>query len=118
MLPYLRRTDKWFFTKLKLVRHYLKVATSRSTHLTKFMFLYARLRCLCTYSPYRTYMAEVADKRIPVTRAVWESLFDLNRPGETFSQLLEEMIENEKKARLFRDLDKIEEEDEFVEMQF
>ncbi len=63
-------------------------------------------------------MAEVANKRIPVTKEVWEDLSDLKRPGETFAQLLEEMIENEKKARLFRDLDKIEEEDEFVEMQF
>lgn len=63
-------------------------------------------------------MAEVANKRIPVTKEVWEGLSDLKRPGETFAQLLEEMIENEKKARLFRDLDKIEEEDEFVEMQF
>ncbi len=63
-------------------------------------------------------MAEVANKRIPVTKDVWEGLSDLKKPGETFAQLLEEMIENEKKARLFRDLDKIEEEDEFVEMQF
>ncbi len=63
-------------------------------------------------------MTEVASKRIPVTREVWEGLSDLKRPGETFAQLLKEMIENEKKARLFRDLDKIEEEDEFVEMQF
>ncbi len=63
-------------------------------------------------------MAEVANKRIPVTKEVWEGLSDLKRPGETFAQLLEGMIENEKKARLFRDLDKIEEEDEFEELQF
>ena len=63
-------------------------------------------------------MAEVADKRIPVTKDVWEGLSDLKRPGKTFAHLLEEMIENEKKARLFRDLDEIEENDEFVEMQF
>lgn len=63
-------------------------------------------------------MAKVAVNRIPITREVWQGLSDLKRPGETFAQLLEEMIENEKKARLFRDLDKIEEDDEFVEMQF
>jgi len=45
-------------------------------------------------------------------------LSDLKRPGETFAHLLDEMIEKEKKARLFRDLDEIEENDEFVEMQF
>jgi predicted CopG family antitoxin len=57
-------------------------------------------------------MAEVADKRIPVTKDVWEGLSDLKRPGETLAHLLEEMIDNEKKARLFRDLDEIEENDE------
>ena len=75
-------------------------------------------KAIYTYSSYSRYMAEVADKRIPVTKDVWEGLSDLNRPGETFAHLLEEMIENEKKARLFRDLDEIEENDEFVEMQF
>ncbi len=63
-------------------------------------------------------MAEGADKRIPVTKDVWEGLSDLKKPGETFAHLLKEMIENGKKARLFRDLDEIEERDEFVEMQF
>jgi hypothetical protein len=61
-------------------------------------------------------MAETADKRIPVTRNVWEGLSDLKRPGETFAQLLEEMIEHEKKARLFRDLEAIEKEGKFVEL--
>lgn len=61
-------------------------------------------------------MAEVADKRIPVTRNVWEGLSDLKRPGETFAQLLDEMIEHEKKLRLFLDMEKIEEEGTFVEM--
>jgi predicted CopG family antitoxin len=61
-------------------------------------------------------MAEVADKRIPVTSKVWEDLSDLKRPGETFAQLLEEMIEHEKKLRLFLDLEKIETEGTFVEL--
>ncbi len=70
------------------------------------------------YSPYNPYVAGIADKRIPVTKEVWEGLSDLKKPGETFAHLLEEMIENEKKARLSRDLDEIEANDEFVEMQF
>jgi predicted CopG family antitoxin len=61
-------------------------------------------------------MAEIADKRIPVTKEVWEELSDLKRPGETFSQLLEAMIEHEKKLRLFMDMEKIEREGKFVEM--
>ena len=61
-------------------------------------------------------MGEVADKRIPVTREVWEGLSDLKRPGETFANLLAEMIEHEKKRRLFLDMDRIEREGNFVEL--
>ncbi len=61
-------------------------------------------------------MAEVADKRIPVTTKVWEDLSDLKAPGETFAQLLSDMIEHEKKRRLFLDMDKIEKEGEFLEL--
>jgi predicted CopG family antitoxin len=57
-----------------------------------------------------------ATKRIPVTENVWAELSDLKRPGETFSQLLEEMIEREKKARLIEHLKKIADEGDFVEM--
>ncbi len=58
----------------------------------------------------------LATKRIPVTEIVWVELSDLKRPGETFSQLLEEMIEREKKARLIEHLKKIAAEGDFVEM--
>ena len=68
------------------------------------------------YSPYSHYMAEIANKRIPVTPEIWEALSDLKRPGETFAHLLEEMIEHEKKLRLFLDMEKIELEGKFVEL--
>jgi predicted CopG family antitoxin len=57
----------------------------------------------------------LATKRIPVSEAVWVELSDLKAAGQTYSQLLEEMIEDRKKARFFRDMERIEEEDEFVE---
>jgi len=56
-----------------------------------------------------------ATKHIPVTEAVWIERSDLKAAGQTYSQLLEEMIEDRKKARLFRDMERIEEEGEFVE---
>jgi predicted CopG family antitoxin len=56
-----------------------------------------------------------ANKRIPVTEAVWIDLSSLKRAGQTYSQLLEEMIEDRKKARLFKDMEQIEKEGEFVE---
>ena len=59
-----------------------------------------------------------ADSRIPVTRAVWEDLSSLKRPGETFDQLLSEMIEREKKNRLFEDMDRIEKRNHFVAMEW
>lgn len=61
-------------------------------------------------------MAEIANKRIPVTPDIWEALSDLKRPGETFAHLLEDMIEHEKKLRLFLDMEKIELEGKFVEL--
>lgn len=57
----------------------------------------------------------LATKRIPVSEAVWIELSDLKAAGQTYSQLLEEMIEDRKKARLFRDMERIEEENKFVE---
>lgn len=57
----------------------------------------------------------LAVKRIPVTEAVWVELSDLKTAGQTYSQLLEEMIEDRKKARFFRDMERIEKEGEFVE---
>jgi predicted CopG family antitoxin len=58
----------------------------------------------------------LATKRIPVTEAVWNELSDLKAAGQTYSQLLEEMVEDRKKARLFRDMERIEAESEFVEL--
>ena len=68
---------------------------------------------LSTYNPYNTIM--LATKRIPVTEAVWVELSDLKAAGQTYSQLLEEMIEDRKKARFFRDMERIVDEGDFVE---
>ncbi|MBN1323359.1 MAG: hypothetical protein JW986_05075 [Methanotrichaceae archaeon] len=58
----------------------------------------------------------LATKRVAITESVWADLSDLRRPGETFSQLLEGMIEHEKKARLIDQLKKIADEGDFVEL--
>ncbi len=58
----------------------------------------------------------LATKRVAVTEAVWAELSNLRRPGETFSQLLAEMIEREKRARLIEHLKAIAEEGDFVEL--
>ena len=63
-----------------------------------------------------TILSMLATKRIPVTEAVWNELSDLKVAGQTCSQLLEEMIEDRKKARLFEDMERIEAEGEFVQL--
>ena len=59
-----------------------------------------------------------ATSRIPVSRAVWGELSSLRKPGETYDHLLEEMVEREKKHRLFEDMDRIEKRGKFVAMKW
>lgn len=55
-----------------------------------------------------------ADKRIPVTEERFQELGDLKSAGETYDELLAELIEEHKKRRLLRDMKQIEDESEFV----
>ncbi len=57
-----------------------------------------------------------AAKRIPVTERVWEELSSLKRAGQTFDELLDVLIEEHKKAVLFREMRDIEERGEFVDL--
>lgn len=54
-----------------------------------------------------------ADKRIPVTEERWQQLHDLKEPGQTYDDLIENLVEEFKKARLMRDMQEIREEEEF-----
>ncbi|RMF89240.1 MAG: hypothetical protein D6733_06705 [Methanobacteriota archaeon] len=58
-----------------------------------------------------------ASKRIPVTKVVWEELGRLKRAGQTYDELLMEMIEEHKKGLLFREMRAIEERGDFVELE-
>jgi len=76
-----------------------------------------RSPCHKLYQLYNLYnIIMIATKRVAVTESVWAELSDLKRPGETFSQLLEEMIEREKKARLIAHLKTIADDGDFVEL--
>ena len=65
---------------------------------------------------YNTTMA--ATKRIPVSQRVWAEVSELKRPGQTFDDLLSHMVEQEKKRRFIEDMDRIEAEGDFVELDF
>ncbi len=58
-----------------------------------------------------------ANKRIPVTTGVWEELSRLKKAGQTYDTLLEEMVEEHKKGILFREMQAIEEHEDFVELE-
>jgi len=57
-----------------------------------------------------------AVKRIPVAEPVWKELSEMRSAGQTYSELLEEMIEVYKKERLVSDMTRIEDEGEFVSL--
>lgn len=57
---------------------------------------------------------EVANKRIPVTTEVWESLSKLKRPGQTYDGLLEEMIVLKEEHDFLLHLQEIEKTGDFI----
>ena len=65
---------------------------------------------------YNTIMA--ATKRIPVSEEVWAEISELKRPGQTFDDLLSQIAEQEKKRRFIEDMDRIEADGDFVELDF
>ena len=58
-----------------------------------------------------------AVKRIPVTEGVWEELSVLKRAGQTYNELLSDLIEEHKKALLFKEMHAIEERADFIELE-
>ncbi|MBN1195490.1 MAG: hypothetical protein JXA08_09145 [Methanomicrobiaceae archaeon] len=55
-----------------------------------------------------------ASKRIPVSVTTWKELSEMRHAGQTYDDLLAELIERAKKARLAEDIRRLEEESEFV----
>lgn len=53
-------------------------------------------------------------KRIPVTEQVWKELAEMRESGQTYNDLLTEMIELRKKRRLVEDITQSLKEDDFV----
>lgn len=56
-----------------------------------------------------------ATKRIPVSEPVWTSLTDLKKPGQTYDELLAEIIEHEKEHHFLVEMAAIEKKADFVE---
>jgi predicted CopG family antitoxin len=57
-----------------------------------------------------------ATKRIPVTENIWQELSKLKKAGQTYDELLAELVEERKKIHLFNEMRLIEEGGDFVEL--
>lgn len=57
-----------------------------------------------------------ADKRIPVTKERWEELNELKRAGETYDDLIDDMVEAYRKQNLAEMVREKQEKGEFVEV--
>jgi hypothetical protein len=61
-------------------------------------------------------MTETANKRIPVTEEIWESLASLKKHGQTYDQLLAEMIALKQERDFLAHIEEIEKRGEFVSL--
>jgi len=57
---------------------------------------------LSIYNAYNMIMAAI--KRIPVSEPIWKKLGEMKGAGQTYDDLLEDMIERVKKTRLEEDV--------------
>ena len=62
-------------------------------------------------------MGEIATKRIPVTPETWEKLSEMKRPGQTYDELLEQMIVHEQCIRFHEDMKKAEHHGKFIPLE-
>ena len=69
-----------------------------------------------SYNTYRIGMPdqECATKRIPVCPSTWEAVHGLRRPGQTFDDVIKELVREENRRRLYEQTHRIMEEDDFV----
>jgi len=59
-------------------------------------------------------MVEIATKRIPVTPETWEKLSEMKRPGQTYDELLGQMIVHEQCIRFHDDMKRTEQHGKFI----
>jgi predicted CopG family antitoxin len=61
-------------------------------------------------------MTEKANKRIPVTEEIWESLANLKKHGQTYDQLLAELIALKQERDFLAHIEEIEKHGEFISL--
>lgn len=63
-----------------------------------------------------THNLSKASKRIPVTEERWQELHELKEPGQTWDELLEELVDEHREQQLATMIQEKREEGEFVEV--
>jgi len=67
-----------------------------------------------TYHPYMT-ESECATKRIPVCPSTWESVHQLRMPGQTYDDVIRELIRTNSETKLIEETERICKRGHFVE---
>lgn len=80
--------------------------------MNEYSLSYDRSKIIHICHVYHMIMSVV--KRIPVTEPVWKELSEMRSAGQTYTELLEDLMEARKKDRLAADMMRIEEEGTFV----
>jgi hypothetical protein len=57
---------------------------------------------------------ECATKRIPVCPSTWEAVHGLRKPGQTFDDVIRELVQEENRRRLYAETRRLREKDDFV----
>ena len=60
---------------------------------------------------------EIAKHRIVVKEATYEDLFNLRKPGQTFGDLIAELVDERHRQNLITDMETISEEGSFVPLE-
>jgi len=70
------------------------------------------------YNAYNRTMPtqECATKRIPVCPSTWEEIHGLRKPGQTFDDVIKDLVHKEKRRRLFDETDRIMKRGRFMEL--
>ncbi len=59
---------------------------------------------------------ECATKRIPVCPSTWEAVHGLRKPGQTFDDVIRELVEEENRRRIYDESERIMARGKFVEL--
>lgn len=58
--------------------------------------------------------SECATKRIPVTPSTWRTVHQLRKPGQTYDDVINELIQRDSESRLIEETQRIRKRNKFI----